>query len=115
VADSDGKKTWTVVFRCQSCRGRFIIRRATVERINLLQSAYTCPNCGTRPYEGRPHVLAELITDNFPTYRKTPDGDTWHFDPSCNHWPDDHYVELDGAPHVGELCVECVSRRRLGN
>jgi hypothetical protein len=112
---AEGKGTWAVALRCRSCDGRFIIRRVTVERINLLQISFTCPHCGTRPYEGRPHALADLITDSLPTYRKKRDADTWHFDPSCAHWPDDHYLELDGEPHVGELCGECAPRRRLGN
>jgi len=107
---AEGKKTWTVVFRCQSCRGRFTIRQASVERINLLQISYTCPWCGTRPYEGRPHALAELLSDPFPTYRKVSDGDTWHYDPSCGHWPVDQYVELHGEPRRGELCGECGAR-----
>src|ERR1041384_4412020 len=112
---AEGKGTWAVGLRCGSCRGRFIVRRVTVERISLLQITYTCPNCGTRPYEGRAHALADLITDSFPTYRKTPDGDTWHFDPSCVYWPDHDYVELDGSPRVGELCTECRVRRGQAN
>jgi hypothetical protein len=112
---AEGKKSWAVVLRCRSCNGRFTMRRVTVAQINLLQISTTCPTCGTRPYEGRPHALAGLIADSFPTYRKTPDGDTWHFEPSCVYWPDDDYLELDGVPRVGELCTECRVRRGQNN
>ena len=106
----EAKNTWAVILRCDFCRGRFIIRRATVDQFSILQSAHTCPYCGTRPYEGRAHALADIIPDALPVYRKTAVGDTWHFEQSCVQWPIDRYLELDGAPRIGEICGECRAR-----
>jgi hypothetical protein len=48
-------------------------------------------------------------------YRKTQDGDTWHFCCNCFNWPRFSYIEQWQPPTVGEMCNECEARRREGN
>jgi hypothetical protein len=42
--------------------------------------------------------------------------DTWHFCPTCSHWPDEEAdVEVrDSKPTSGELCNQCQSKARRG-
>jgi hypothetical protein len=34
-------------------------------------------------------------------YRRTQDGDTWHFCENCSHWPTEDYLEQRQAPRTG--------------
>jgi DNA-directed RNA polymerase subunit RPC12/RpoP len=106
-------KTWTVVFRCYDCRRKFTVRHNTFDRIEALQAVYPCPFCGARPVVQRApqlskvHILVELNDDLETIYRKYQDANTWHFNPSCTHWPADDYIALDVAPRSEQLCNEC--------
>lgn len=52
------------------------------------------------------------------TWRRLRGRDTWHFMPSCQHWPSDERldeleaVERKRKPTTGELCDECQAKAR---
>ena len=48
-------------------------------------------------------------------YRRTQDGDTWHFCENCSHWPTEHYLEQRQAPRTGELCDDAKLSGVKGN
>src|SRR4051812_8028660 len=108
-------KTWTVVFRCFHCGGKFTVRHVTFDRIEELHAVQPCPFCGTQPIirrdAGQAHYLIELNDDMETVYRRRQRGDTWHFDPSCPQWPSDDYIALEAAPRVELLCDECSVKR----
>ncbi|HTM10479.1 MAG TPA: hypothetical protein VL754_18990 [Verrucomicrobiae bacterium] len=116
-------KTWTAVFRCYHCGGKFTIRHNPLDRIDALQAVYPCPFCSARPIvriapdESRGHRLVELNDEMETVYRKNPRGDTWHFHPACSHWPAQDYIALDMAPRTEHLCNECTVKAlgRRGN
>src|SRR6266513_1064682 len=45
-------------------------------------------------------------------YRRTRDGDTWHFCSNCSNWPTTDFVEQRLPPSTGEMCNECTCKRR---
>ncbi len=48
-------------------------------------------------------------------YRRRLYSDTWHFVPTCQHWPKimlKGYKEQDKKPTTGELCNECQAKAR---
>jgi hypothetical protein len=113
-------KTWTVMFRCINCDEKFTLRHVAFERINVLQAIYPCPSCGAQPvkgrsgeYTGRAHALVDLTDTMETVYRKTKDGETWHFHPDCAHWPSDEYIELEAPPRLGQFCNECTAKTSI--
>ncbi|HEY1372518.1 MAG TPA: hypothetical protein VGH50_08610 [Candidatus Binatia bacterium] len=112
-------KTWTVVFRCFQCGGKFTVRHVTFETIEALYAVQPCPFCGVRPIAQlgsnerlcRGHSLVELSDDMEIVYRRRQQGESWHFDPACSQWPLDDYIALEAAPRVELLCDECTDKR----
>ncbi|HEY1371606.1 MAG TPA: hypothetical protein VGH50_03990 [Candidatus Binatia bacterium] len=50
------------------------------------------------------------------TYRRRNGSEKWHFCVNCSTWPTRDYIELETFEHhlQGSLCLECVTRRHLG-
>src|SRR6185436_19937300 len=40
-------------------------------------------------------------------YRRTNQGDTWHWREDCSRWPTEGYYRSELLPRSGYLCVEC--------
>jgi hypothetical protein len=109
--------TWTLVLRCFACNGKFTLRRLALDRLLAVPLATPCPHCAARPRvasrspeAGKLHKIFDLREEKQSGYRKTGDGDTWHFNPDCSQWPLAGYVELEILPSVGEFCNECKAR-----
>jgi len=113
-------KTWTVVFRCYACSGKFTVRHVTFEKIEELHTVQPCPFCGAKPlaqqaqYEhlSKGHKLVELSDEMELVYRRPQQGDTWHFDPACSRWPTDDFIALEAAPRMEQMCNECSKKSR---
>jgi len=116
-------RTWTVVLRCYMCSGKFTLRHLTLDRVLTLPLVAPCPHCAARPciatgyYSDKHssvHRIFDLREEADATYRKTPNGDTWHFAQSCSRWPGGDFLELDLPPIVGEICNECRAKKGEG-
>lgn len=46
-------------------------------------------------------------------YRKSKDGDTWHFHQGCTDWPETNY-DVSYAKPDGEICDECKAKQLQG-
>ena len=49
------------------------------------------------------------------TYRSKRGSDTWHFCRNCSNWPASDYDERSRKPTSGELCNQCLAKRRAGD
>jgi hypothetical protein len=106
-----------LVLRCFACNGKFTLRRLALDRLLAVPLLTPCPHCAARPrIAARPHEASQLHKifdlreEKQSAYRKTDDGDAWHFNPSCSQWPLAGYVELEILPSVGQFCNECKAR-----
>jgi len=49
------------------------------------------------------------------TYRRKKGKDTWHFCSNCSNWPKADYDERYDKPTSGELCNECLAKKKDNN
>jgi hypothetical protein len=60
------KKTWTVLLQCFSCKRRFAVRRATMDRLPLTPYV-ACLHCGAEPSSSpfkQLHLLLDMRDDS---------------------------------------------------
>jgi len=116
MATARNTKKWTLVLRCYACDGKFTQRHLSFDKVSALPMFLPCPHCTARPYAGQRtaagerlpiHGIIDLQDETESCYRKTRDGQTWHFAAECSNWPAEDFIELDGHPVVGEVCNEC--------
>ena len=109
-------KRWKLVLRCFRCRGKFSFRHLEPGRIVILAEVCPCPQCGARPHVPQGsramsrHDIFNIEEETESSFRKSLDGDTWHFAHDCSQWPTDRYVVLELPPDVGALCSECTAK-----
>ncbi len=60
--------------------------------------------------------LAEKTSDTSQIeYRKTAEGEIWHFSSNCSQWPTVNFALSKGASDNSILCNECVIKSRIVN
>ena len=96
---------WTSHLHCFNCGREFILNRVSLSEVTTAKAVFVCPHCGAKPSFFRPHKLAYLYVANLP-YRRTRDGDSWHYSEYCSNWPLEDFIEIDFPP-TAEICNEC--------
>jgi len=56
------------------------------------------------------HDIFNIEEETESSFRKSFEGDTWHFAPACSQWPREDYVVLELPPSFGEVCNECTAK-----
>jgi hypothetical protein len=103
-------KHWKIALRCYECGERFTMPYAAFKDLQNLPLVALCPSCGTRPLTaaetGGPHDILDISETK--VFRKSRDGDTWHFAEDCSQWPDAEFTERRDPPTHDAFCNECV-------
>ena len=61
------------------------------------------------------HDILNIEEETESTFRKSVEGDTWHFARDCSRWPTDEYVVLELPPNLGMICNECAAKEPKKN
>ena len=110
-------RRWKIVLRCYVCGERFSMPYVAFKDLKTLPLFALCPTCGTKPLTTAESSRLQKILEISETtvFRKSRDGDTWHFAEECSQWPDAEFTERRDPPTDDAFCNECISSKKLAD
>ena len=65
------------------------------------------------PLGHRSYDIVRLTSLGVFRFRKSLNGDTWHFSQGCSQWPTKNFTSIGFLSSEDALCNECMARSRL--